>query len=379
MAGKLSRLPAATWLARPTAQGTLRIDFLLEGLKAIEANPDVVGLLERLVNVLKGGKLRDKAVSLLDHKRLSVDLERVRDLFRQTHSKYRIEKLLGPGMFTAAYLATHIMSGSTAVVRVFRTQFVSDDTVRSRFYDVSDRSFRSVHYNLVNTRDFEAIPERQIYYTVRDYIEGITLEDVLSKGKRFDPPQALEILRQILEALTPVHNDRAFHGGIKPSNVFLCGDDRVRVILGDLGLGLVYLHLDRLAYSYRYAAPEMFQARDNLGPRSDLYSVGCLGYELLCGAPPFTSDKASELMVKHLRENPPVPSQRGSPLGAAGDAFFARLLAKTPSLRFRDIGETLHALDMLRARSSCRRTRAPLRLRFLDKTRYPGTTRFVRS
>jgi len=330
-----------------STQGALRVDFLLEGLTAIEANPDVVGLLERLVNLLKSGKLKDKAISLLDHKRLSVDLERVRSLFRETQSKYRIEKVLGPGMFTAAYLATHIRSGKLAVVRVLRPQFVSDDTVRSRFYDVSDRSFRCVHYHLVHTRDFEAIPERQIYYTVRDYIEGVTLQDVLKKGKRFDPLQALEILRQTLEALTPVHRDGGCHGGIKPSNVFLCGDDRVHVILGDLGLGVVYLHLDRLSYDYRYAAPEMFQGVDGLSPRSDLYSFGCLGYELLCGAPPFTSDKASALMVKHLREQPPLPSQRGSPLGGLGDSFFMRLLAKNPSLRFRNIEETLQALNLV--------------------------------
>jgi serine/threonine protein kinase len=329
-------------------RGALRVDFLLDGLAAIEANPDVVGLLERLVNLLKSGKLRDKATSLLDHKRLSVDLERVRTLFRETQSRSRIEKVLGPGMFTAAYLATHVMSGKTAVVRVLRPQFVSDDTVRSRFYDTSDRSFRSVHHNLVHTRDFEAIPERQIYYTVRDYIEGVTLQDVLTKGKKFDPLQTLEILRQTLDALTPVHRDGAFHGGVKPSNVFLCGDDRVHVILGDLGLGVAYLLLDRLSYDYRYAAPEMFQGGDGLSPLSDLYSLGCVGYELLCGSPPFTSDKASELMVLHLREKPPVASQRGSLIGPPGDEFFARLLAKTPSLRFRNIDETLGAFVVLR-------------------------------
>jgi serine/threonine protein kinase len=328
--------------------GLLRVDFLLDGLKAIEANADVVGLLERLVNLLKSGKLKDKATSLLDHKRLGLDLDRVRTLFHETQSRYRIEKVLGPGMFTAAYLATHVLSGKTAVVRVLRPQFVGDDTVRSRFYDASDRSFRSVHHNLVVTRDFEAIPERQVYYTVRDYIEGVTLQDVLSKGKKFDPLQALEILRQILDALTPVHRDGAFHGGVKPSNVFLCGENRVNVILGDLGLGVAYLLLDRLAYDYRYAAPEMFQGGDGLGPLSDLYSIGCLGYELLCGSPPFISDKASELMVQHLKEKPPVASQRGSPLGSPGDEFFARLLAKTPSLRFRTIQETLQALDGLR-------------------------------
>src|SRR5262249_48998306 len=138
------------------------------------------------------------------------------------------------------------------------------------------------------------------------------------------------------------------HGGIKPSNLFLCGEEPVHVILGDLGLGLAYLHLDRHGYDYRYAAPELFVDADRLGSRADFYSLGCLGYELLCGSPPFTSDRASELSLKHQQVKPPPPSQRGSPLGTPGDEFFERLLAKSRSLRFRNVEESLQALDRLR-------------------------------
>jgi hypothetical protein len=324
-----------------SGQGALRMGLVLDGLKAIESNPDVSSLLNRLVDLLRGGGLRDRATSLLDHKRLSADMELVAKLFAETRSPYRIERLLGPGMFTAAYLASHSVTGRPAVVRLLRPQFVADDFVRGRFYEVSERSFRYIHQSLISTRDVGALPDRQIYYTVRDFIEGVTLREILAKGKRFDPVQALEILRQMLEALTPVHQEGTPHGGIKPSNVFLSGGERVRVILGDLGLGVVYLHIDRLGYDYRYTAPEVFQGQDRLTPQADFYSIGCVGYELLCGDPPFVSDRPAELIIEHLHGKPARPSERGSPLGPSGDSFFERLLAKVPSHRF-DTLEAVH-------------------------------------
>jgi serine/threonine protein kinase len=337
--------------AAASVQGALRIGFLLDGLQASEGKSefDVPALLEHLANLLKPGKLKLRATNLLEHKRHSRYLDEFSTVLSETHSRYRVTKVLGSGTFTVAYQASQLGSGKKAVLRVLKSQFVNDDTVRSRFYDVSDRSSRYVHQNLALTRDFVPIPERQIYDTVRDLIEGVTLRDVLAKDHKFEPLQALEIMRQTLEALTPVHLDGSFHGGIKPSNVFLCGGERAHVVLGDLGLGLVYLHIQRLAYDYRYAAPEIFRGGSELDPRSDFYALGCLGYELLCGAPPFTSDRPSELMIKHQKEKPLPPSQCGSPLGPDGDAFFQRLLAKPPALRFQNVVEAVRALDALRS------------------------------
>ena len=111
LAGKLSRLPAATWLARPTAQRHTSDRFSPGRAQGNRGKPRRCRLARTPRQRPKGREIQAARPSaLLDHKRLSVDLERVRDLFRQTHSKYRIEKLLGPGMFTAAYLATHVIS-----------------------------------------------------------------------------------------------------------------------------------------------------------------------------------------------------------------------------------------------------------------------------
>src|SRR5262249_15600227 len=144
-----------------------------------------------------------------------------------------------------------------------------------------------VHENLVLTREARAFPDHEIYYAVRDYINGVTLQTVLESGKRFEPAQAVRVLRQTAAALTPLHPQGIYHGGIKPSNIFLCGDDLV--VLGDPSPQMqgVGVNLDRLAYDYRYAPPELFRAGETPGPAADFYALGCVAYELFCGAPPF--------------------------------------------------------------------------------------------
>jgi serine/threonine protein kinase len=329
--------------------GPERVGFLLEGLAAIEANPEVIRLLDDLVMILSSA-LRTRAILLLERKRLSIDLEAMKALFEAKHSPYRIEKVLGQGVFTSAYLATHEHTGVRAVVRVLRSRFVDDHAIRLQFLAVSKRTFSYNHPSLVLTRDVQTIPDARLYYTVRDYLEGVTLQDVLAQGKRFEPIQVLEILRQTLEAVTPIHQRGDCHCAIKPSNLFLCDAERVRVVLGDPGLPIPHFDLARLCYDYRYAAPELFRDGASLCPQSDFYSLGCVGYELLCGTPPFVSDNVFDLGAKHVNEPIAPPSQCGARIGPAGDDFFKRLLAKDLAGRYRDISEAVQALDALRDR-----------------------------
>jgi serine/threonine protein kinase len=135
------------------------------------------------------------------------------------------------------------------------------------------------------------------------------------------------------------------HGGIKPSNIFLCEGDRV--MLGDpclppKGIGIA---MDRLSYDYRYAPPEMFLASGVVGPRSDFYALGCVAYELLCGAPPFVSDSFHELASKHIHDPIALPLQGGIPLGAR--TIILKLLARSPAERYSTLPEVLQALTWL--------------------------------
>jgi serine/threonine protein kinase len=324
-----------------------RVGAVLDGLAAFESHREVVALLDRLVARLRGD-LRNRAILLLERKRLGLEVETMAEVFREIRSPYQIQKALGQGLFTSALLARNEENDLDVVVRVLRPEFAGQPHLRAWFLDLSRKSVRYVHHNLVLTRESRDFPDRNLYYAVRDYVNGVTLQKLLESGRRFSPAQVLKVLRQLLDALTPLHKESTPHGGIKPSNIFLCGEDRV--VLGDVSLaaqGAGGAH-DRLSYDYRYAPPELFRGGGVLGPGSDFYALGCVAYELACGAPPFVSDNPFELATRHDREVVEPPGRRGSRLGEAGDRLILQLLAKSAADRFRDIEEALEAIDALR-------------------------------
>jgi serine/threonine protein kinase len=203
-----------------------------------------------------------------------------------------------------------------------------------------------VHENLVLTREARPVPERNMYFAVRDYVNGVTLQKLLEGGKCFEPAQIVRILQQLVRALGAVHRRGMCHGGVKPSNIFVCEEDRV--VLGDPALSVqgIGVPLERLSYDYRYAAPETF-ARGTVEPQSDFYSLGCVAYELVCGQPPFVSDNYHELAACHMHQAPAPPSSRGSRLRITGDEFLLKLVARSPAERYAKAEEILQALDLL--------------------------------
>jgi serine/threonine protein kinase len=342
---------------------------ILEGLAAFEAHPEVVTLLDRLVTLLKGD-LRNRAILLSERKRLGLELEKTAEIFREIRSPYVILKALGQGLCTAAYLARDELTELEVVVRVLRPEFASLPHVRAHFLDLSRRSVRFVHQNLVLTREVRAFPDQHIYFAVRDYVRGVTLQRLLEAGQAFGSTQMLVVLRKIAEALSPLHRAGVVHGGIKPSNIFVREDDSI--VLGDpsVPINAISGAMDRLAYDYRYTSPEMFLSGGELRPASDFYALGCVAYELMCGVPPFVSDNPFELAAKHVHQRVEPPIWRGQPLVDLEDDratvvllfnhqrdlpannfmndFIVQLLSKAPEGRFRDVDNVLRAIDALR-------------------------------
>jgi serine/threonine protein kinase len=324
------------------------IAAVLDGLAAFEAHQQIVGLLDRLVVLLKGD-LRNRTILLLERKRLGLELDTVAGLFRDIHSPYRIEKVLGQGLFASAYLAHADGTDLAVVVRVLRPEFCGQPHLRAQFLDLSKRALQLVHENLVLTREARAFPERNIYFAVRDYVNGVTLQKLLEGGKRFEAAQIVRILQQLLAALGAVHRRGMSHGGVKPSNVFVCEEDRV--VLGDPALPApgIGVPLERLSYDYRYAAPETFRGPGTAGPQSDFYSLGCLAYELACGEPPFVSDNCHDLATSHVHDAVVPPSRRGSRLGPTGDEVLLKLLARSHADRYAREEDVRGALNQLEA------------------------------
>jgi serine/threonine protein kinase len=320
-----------------------RIGFVLEGLAALESDNDVVQLLDQLSRELKG-RLQDRASFLHARKRAARDQSQIAALFRDKNIPYDIIKALGEGVYTTAYLGRPRMGHRSVVVRVLRSEFASQKLVRDQFMALAEFWLDYVHHNLVRVRDFNCEESDQpVYYVVRDYLDGPTLREVL-QNRVFEPLQIVKIVRQIVEGLSPVHEDGRAHSGVRTSNLFVLSNGRV--VLGDLSLPLPLLTTDprRLAFDYRYMPPETF---GEVGPRSDFYSLGCVAYELACGRPPFESDDHHQLIAMHLRDPVPPPRRDGCPLGRAWEEFLGPLLEKAAVHRYRDLDTVLEALDRL--------------------------------
>ena len=339
-----------------------QVNMVLDGLAAFEAHPRIVSLLDELIPRLHGD-LRNRAILLLERKRLGLQLDQVASLFRELKSPYQIQKALGQGLITEAYLADVEGTDLHVVVRVLRPEFVSQPQVRAQFIDLSTQSLRFVHHNLALTREARAFPDRNIYYAVRDYVDGVTLQRLLESGKRFDRSQILRIILQILAGLRPLHQRGMQHGGIKPSNIFIREGDHV--VLGDpsptvQGVGLA---LARLSYDYRYMAPEAFSGGGVVGPHSDFYALGCVAYELLSGSPPFVSDNYLELAALHAREAIAPPASKGKATLGPGDDLVLRLLARSPADRFARLADVINAFERLHDQAEVVQQEMPVRSR----------------
>jgi serine/threonine protein kinase len=331
-------------LARQGAANQMRP--VLEGLAAFESHRDVVVLLDRLVNVL-AGDLRNQAILMLERKRLVLDMEKIVAAFEAIHSPYRISRVLGQGLFTSAYVARDEDDGLDVVVRVLRPEFAVQPQIRATFLDLSRQTRPRVHQNLVLTREVRAFPEHELYFVVRDHVDGVTLQSLINIDAPFPEQQIVSILSQIVAALAPLHRAQMVHRGIKPSNVFLTGSDHV--VLGDptLPVSAVGAALERLSYDYRYAAPELFAGSGTAGPAADLYALGCVAYELACGVAPFVADNPFELAGMHLHK--PLEPHRldSSACGASLKAILRKLLAKSQDERYTSADQVARAVQSL--------------------------------
>jgi serine/threonine protein kinase len=319
-------------------------ESLLAGLAVFEARADLVHLLDRLVDVFRGD-LRVRALQLLEHKRLGLDLEKTAAVFRQIRSPYRLQKVLGQGVFTASYLAHDEVMSVEAVVRVLRPEFVGRPEVRRHFLDLCRKAIHYHHPNLAHTLEVRAFAEENVYYIVRQYIPGVTLQHLLAAGRRFEPHQVLEVARQLLLALSALHPNGIAHGAVKPSNVFICSSNHV--VLGDLGLppqGVGEDLVKRLAYDYRYTAPEILVS-GIAAPAADLYALGCIAYELLCGRPPFLGDHYNDVLVQQATCRVPPPRRHCSNIPPGLEKLILRLLEKEANRRPASLEEVLRSLE----------------------------------
>ncbi len=244
--------------------------------------------------------------------------------------RYELDGIVGRGGMAEVYRARDIRLDRIVAVKTLREDLARDQTFQARFR----REAQSGEDNTGGSH---------VPYIVMEYVDGRTLRDLLRDDRRLLPERALEITDGVLRALDYSHSNGIVHRDIKPGNVMLTRSGQVKVM--DFGIAravsdaqATMTQTAQVIGTAQYLSPE--QARgERVDARSDLYSTGCLLYELLTGRPPFLGDSPVAIAYQHVRENPIPPSRVDPEVPQWADAIVLRAMAKDPRDRYQSAAE----------------------------------------
>lgn len=250
--------------------------------------------------------------------------------------EYRILALLGQGGMARVYLGEDVRLKRYVAIKVIDRPFREEARYIERFEREAQAIARLEHPHIV--RLYRYGETERLLYMAMQYVEGADLGTILDSYQRegmFMPPrEALAIMRDVGAALDYAHRKEVIHRDVKPSNILL--DRSGQAYLTDFGLALLTTSqtLGETFGTPQYISPEQASSSAEVGPRSDLYSLGIVLYEMFTGSLPFTGRRALDVALQRLNQPPPDPRQRRPDLDPAVAAVILKALAKEPSQRF---------------------------------------------
>jgi len=262
--------------------------------------------------------------------------------------KYTVERKLGSGSMGVVYAATHRLINKQIAIKVFTPETGGDESLAERFKQEAEAAARIRHPSIVAVNDFGETDSGQLYI-VMEYLDGVSLREVINKESRLAPDHVVNLGRQICSGIAAAHSVGIVHRDLKPENVFIeMVDGRETVRIFDFGIAKL---LDRAGLTKAgyvlgtpaYMSPEQATAQ-LLDHRSDIYSVGIILYELLSGQPPFTGAKPQQVLVKHVIEQAQPLDALRPDIPAALARVIMRALEKAPDDRHQtalDFGNAL--------------------------------------
>jgi eukaryotic-like serine/threonine-protein kinase len=247
--------------------------------------------------------------------------------------RYVIKRKLGSGGMADVYLAEDQELGRRVALKLLDERHASDEQFVERFRREAQSAAGLNHPNIVSI--FDRGRAEGTYYIAMEYLDGRTLKELLVRNGPTPIPIAIDYARQILGALSFAHRNGIIHRDIKPHNIIVGPDGRLKVT--DFGIARSgasqMTEAGSIVGTAQYLSPE--QARGApVDPRSDLYSLGIMLYEMLTGKVPFTGDTPVEIAMKHLSQVPEPPSKLRSEVPHDLDAVVMRALAKDPEQRY---------------------------------------------
>ncbi|MEU6487916.1 Stk1 family PASTA domain-containing Ser/Thr kinase [Streptomyces sp. NPDC046887] len=262
--------------------------------------------------------------------------------------RYRVDARIAVGGMATVYRAVDTRLDRVLALKVMHPSLATDAAFVDRFIREAKSVARLAHPNVVGVFDQGA--EGAYVYLAMEYVEGCTLRDVLRGRGALRPRAALDILEPVLAALGAAHRAGFVHRDMKPENVLIGDDGRVKV--ADFGLvramGAVTDTTGSLLGTVSYLAPEQIE-HGTADTRADVYACGVVLYEMLTGAKPHTGDTPAQVLYQHLNTDVPAPSGSVPGLAAELDALVAHATARDPETRPHDAAALLGLTRQARA------------------------------
>jgi tRNA A-37 threonylcarbamoyl transferase component Bud32 len=269
--------------------------------------------------------------------------------------RYRIERELGRGGMATVYLATDLKHHRQVAIKVLRPEIASA-LGPERFLREIELAAKLAHPNILALHDSGEV--QGTFYYIMPYLPGESLRDRLEREKQLPLDDALRITGEIADALAYAHGEGVIHRDIKPENIlFQAG----HAVVADFGIAKAIASASAPAAARltetglsigtpAYMSPEQAAGNTDLDQRSDLYSLGCVLYEMLCGEPPFSGANPQMILARKLTESVPSVRVLRETAPPSVDGALARALAKTPADRFGNTAEFVAALEAAAAR-----------------------------
>lgn len=271
-------------------------------------------------------------------------------------SKYELLECMGQGAMGAVYRARRLLIGGEVAVKILHRAYVSEPSALERFRREARAVAQLHHPNIVTIHDYgESQSDLVPAFLVMELLTGESLGDILQREGKLLPERAVALLRDVCAGVGAAHRHNIVHRDLKPDNIMVIRTemegDRELVKVVDFGIAKLRPRRDTrkltqagfLIGTPHYMSPEQCLG-DDLGPPSDVYSLGAMAYEMLTGTPPFTDRSALGVMSKHLSETLPIiPAHLNIPAGLA--AAVLRALAKSPEERQQDATELARELQ----------------------------------
>lgn len=273
-------------------------------------------------------------------------------LGRVLDGRYAIRSRVARGGMASVYLAVDERLDREVAVKVMHANLVSDEDFVRRFIREARSAARLTHPGVVQV--FDQGEDDGVVFLAMEYVPGRTLRDLMRERGPLTPREALEVMEPVLDALGAAHRAGIVHRDVKPENVLLADDGRVKV--ADFGLARAVSTATAssstgvLLGTVAYLAPEQVE-RGAANARSDVYASGILLFELLTGSKPFEGETALQVAYQHVHDDVPPPSSRASGIAPSIDELVLTATARAPEDRPADARELLMVLRETRRRT----------------------------